>query len=80
MLRLAEAGDVDSESENIDREAAARRLCLHRIRERDLAMKLVNVDYTLDGRKAVFYFTAENRIDFRDLVRDLANRCACGSR
>ena len=36
-------------------------------------MKLVNVDYTFDGRKAVFYFIAENRIDFRDLVRDLAN-------
>src|SRR5208282_849196 len=36
-------------------------------------MKLINVDYMLDGRKAVFYFTAENRIDFRDLVRDLAN-------
>ena len=46
---------------------------MQRIRERDLTMKLVNVDYTYDGRKAVFYFTAENRIDFRDLVRDLAN-------
>ena len=38
-----------------------------------LPMKLVNVDYSFDGRKAVFYFTAENRVDFRDLVRDLAN-------
>ena len=64
---------VDNETENIDREAAARRLCLDRIRERDLTMKLVSVDYMLDGRKAVFYFIAENRIDFRDLVRDLAN-------
>jgi cell fate regulator YaaT (PSP1 superfamily) len=73
VMRLAEAGDVDSETENIDREAAARRLCLHRIRERNLTMKLISVDYMLDGRKAVFYFTAENRIDFRDLVRDLAN-------
>ena len=36
-------------------------------------MKLVTVDYTYDGRKAIFYFTAENRVDFRDLVRDLAN-------
>ncbi len=73
VLRLAEPGDVDQETENIDREVAARRLCLHRIRERSLPMKLINVDYMLDGRKAVFYFTAENRIDFRDLVRDLAN-------
>ena len=61
VLRLAEAGDVDSETENLDREAAARRLCLHRIRERNLAMKLISVDYMLDGRKAVFYFTADNR-------------------
>jgi cell fate regulator YaaT (PSP1 superfamily) len=38
-----------------------------------MAMKLVNVDYAFDGRKAVFYFIAENRVDFRDLVRDLAN-------
>ncbi len=72
-LDLRALRPVDSETENIDREAAARRLCLHRIRERNLTMKLINVDYMLDGRKAVFYFTAENRIDFRDLVRDLAN-------
>jgi cell fate regulator YaaT (PSP1 superfamily) len=73
VLRLAQESDIDLESANLEREAAARRVCLHRIRERNLAMKLVNVDYMLDGRKAVFYFTAENRIDFRDLVRDLAN-------
>ena len=73
VIRIAEAGDFDTEAVNIDREAAARRLCLHRVRERGLPMKLINVDYTLDGRKAVFYFTAESRIDFRELVRDLAN-------
>jgi len=73
VLRLAHDADLDLEGENLEREAAARRVCVHRIRERGLAMKLVNVDYVLDGRKAVFYFTAENRIDFRDLVRDLAN-------
>lgn len=73
VMRLAREDDLDLEGENLDREAAARRLCLRRIRERDLAMKFVNVEYMLDGRKAVFYFTAETRIDFRDLVRDLAN-------
>src|SRR5260370_79370 len=73
VLRLAEAGDIDSESENIDREAAARRVCLHRIHERKLTMKLVSVEYMLDARKAVFYFTPETRIYFRDLVLDLAN-------
>lgn len=73
VLRLAGDGDLDSEAENLEREASARRLCLHRIRERNLPMKLVSVEYVLDGRKAVFYFTAENRVDFRELVRDLAN-------
>jgi cell fate regulator YaaT (PSP1 superfamily) len=73
VLRIAQEADLDVEGQNLEREAAARRVCLHRIRERNLAMKLVNVDYVLDGRKAVFYFAAESRIDFRDLVRDLAN-------
>ena len=73
VLRLASDSDLDSEGKNLDREATARRMCLNRIRERDLAMKLVNVEYMLDGRKAVFFFTAETRVDFRELVRDLAN-------
>ena len=73
VLRLVAAGDFDGEGDNLGREAAARHVCLHRIRERNLPMKLISVEYMLDGRKAVFYFTAENRIDFRDLVRDLAN-------
>ncbi len=73
VLRIARDDDVDFERGNLEHEAAARRVCLHRIRERNLPMKLVNVEYMLDGRKAVFYFTAESRVDFRDLVRDLAN-------
>lgn len=73
VLRIAREDDVDFEGENLEREAGARRVCLHRIRERNVPMKLVNVEYMLDGRKAVFYFTAESRVDFRDLVRDLAN-------
>ena len=80
MLRLAEAGDVDNETENIDREAAARRLCLHRIRERNLTMKLISVDYMLDGRKAVFYFTAENRIDFVTMGARPRQHTAVGTR
>lgn len=73
VVRLAGEDDLDSESANLEREAAARRACLRRIRERRLPMKLVSVEYVLDGRKAVFYFAAETRVDFRDLVRDLAN-------
>jgi cell fate regulator YaaT (PSP1 superfamily) len=73
VMRLARDDDFDSEGTNLDHETAARRVCLHRIRERNLPMKLVSVEYALDGRKAVFYFSAETRVDFRDLVRDLAN-------
>jgi cell fate regulator YaaT (PSP1 superfamily) len=73
VVRLARDDDLDSEGANLEREAEARRLCLHRIRARRLPMKLVSVEYTLDGRKAVYYFAAETRVDFRDLVRDLAN-------
>jgi len=73
IIRIVNVDDLRAEADNLDREARARRLCLERIHERSLPMKLVNVDYAFDGRKAVFYFIAENRVDFRDLVRDLAN-------
>jgi cell fate regulator YaaT (PSP1 superfamily) len=73
VVRLARDSDLRVEEDTLTREQHAQRQCVTRIRERNLAMKLVTVDYTYDGRKAVFYFTAENRVDFRDLVRDLAN-------
>ena len=73
IIRLASDHDFDLEKENLAREANARRICVERIRAHRLQMKLVNADYTFDGRKAVFYFVAEGRVDFRDLVRDLAN-------
>jgi cell fate regulator YaaT (PSP1 superfamily) len=73
VLRLATANDLRIEEENRYREHEARRMCLDGIRQRNLEMKLVNVNFTYDGRKAVFYFVAEKRIDFRNLVRDLAN-------
>jgi cell fate regulator YaaT (PSP1 superfamily) len=72
VMRLAEERDLRVEEDTLSREAYAERLCAERIRQRGLPMKLVTVDYTYDGRKAVFYFTAENRVDFRELVRDLA--------
>lgn len=73
VIRLADDHDFRAEEDALTREAQAERLCVARIRERRLAMKLVKADYTLDGRKALFYFVAESRVDFRDLVRDLAN-------
>ncbi len=73
VIRPATDDDFRTESDNLTREDFARRLGVEKIRERGLAMKLVNVDYSFDGRKATFYFTAEDRVDFRNLVRDLAN-------
>ena len=72
VIRLAEERDTRVEEDTLSREASAERLCAERIRQRGLQMKLVTVDYNLDGRKAVFYFSADNRVDFRELVRDLA--------
>ena len=73
VLRIANESDLRVEEENRYREQQAKRLCVEGIRQRDLEMKLVNVSLTYDARKAVFYFVAEKRIDFRNLVRDLAN-------
>jgi cell fate regulator YaaT (PSP1 superfamily) len=73
IIRIASDNDFHVEQENISREAYARRVCLDRIRERRIQMKLVSADYTFDARKVTFYFVAEGRVDFRDLVRDLAN-------
>jgi cell fate regulator YaaT (PSP1 superfamily) len=73
ILRLAEEDDLRTEEQNLEREADARRICLQRIAERGLAMKLVNVSYGHDGRKAILYFIAADRLDVRDLVRDMAS-------
>ncbi len=73
VMRRASEADFDLEHENILREERARHLFLERLRERGMLMKLVSADYSFDGRKVVFYFVAEGRVDFRDLVRDLAN-------
>src|SRR5579875_381999 len=73
VLPVANESDLQVEEENRYREQQAMRLCVEGIRQRGLEMTLVNVSLTYDGRKAVFYFVAEKRIDFRNLVRDLAN-------
>jgi cell fate regulator YaaT (PSP1 superfamily) len=73
IIRIANDNDAYIEQENIAREAYARRMCVERIRERRVQMKMVSADYTFDARKVTFYFVAEGRVDFRELVRDLAN-------
>lgn len=73
VLRLASAEDLRAHQENSRREAEAEAFCIARIAERGLPMKLVRAEYLLDRSKAVFYFTADGRIDFRELVKDLAH-------
>lgn len=72
VLRKATLEDFEQAEAYSQRAKEAFALCRRRIQEVDLPMKLVSVDFTLDGQKAIFYFTAADRIDFRGLVRYLA--------
>ncbi len=72
LVRLASQDDLAARRRDQQREAEAYRLALLKIRERGLAMKLTRVEQAFDGSKLLFYFTAETRVDFRDLVRELA--------
>lgn len=72
ILRRADQRDLARDEQNRGREREAHRLCLTRIRARNMTMKLVGVEVLFDGSKAIFYFCAEGRVDFRELVRDLA--------
>jgi cell fate regulator YaaT (PSP1 superfamily) len=73
VLRIATDDDVAQAASNATREKAAVRYCMERLQSRNLDMKLVRAEYAFDGSKIVFYFTAEGRVDFRDLVKDLAH-------
>jgi cell fate regulator YaaT (PSP1 superfamily) len=72
-LRAASPEDLRAHQENARREQDAAAFCARRIAERGLPMKLVRAEYLLDRSKAIFYFTADGRIDFRELVKDLAH-------
>ncbi len=72
VLRKATVTDEDSFQHIDSEEAKAKDLCQKRIQKRGMPMQLVDVQYTFDRHKVTFYFTADNRVDFRDLVRDLA--------
>ncbi|MBR2957938.1 MAG: stage 0 sporulation family protein, partial [Clostridia bacterium] len=71
-LRKATDADKKRMEENRKKEAEALKVCEQKIEKHGLDMKLVDVDYTLDGSKILFYFTADGRVDFRELVKDLA--------
>ena len=72
VVRIATEEDEKHREENEQKEIEAFNTCLVKIEERKLEMKLVEVEYTFDNSKLLFYFTADGRVDFRDLVKDLA--------
>lgn len=74
VLRIATEGDARHAAENEVFEKEAYRICQHKIEEHKLDMKLVGVEQTFDNAKILFYFTANGRVDFRSLVKDL-HRC-----
>ncbi|WP_136514587.1 PSP1 domain-containing protein [Geomonas edaphica] len=73
LQRLADLADLATLAANTAKEKEAHKFCLSRIKERGMDMKLVRVEYLFDGSKAIFYFTADGRVDFRELVKDLAH-------
>ena len=72
VIRVATAEDDEREKQNRIREKDAFKICQKKIREHGLEMKLIDAEYTFDNNKVLFYFTADGRIDFRQLVKDLA--------
>ena len=72
ILRIATAEDDAQEADNLAVREEAYKICKEKIAKHELPMKLVEAEYTFDRKKLMFYFTADNRIDFRELVKDLA--------
>ena len=73
VVRIATQKDIEQEAENKIKEKEAFKVCLEKIRKHELDMKLIDAEYTFDNNKVLFYFTADGRIDFRELVKDLAS-------
>ena len=73
VIRIATERDVEQEAANKVKEREAYKVCLEKIRKHELEMKLIDAEYTFDNNKVLFYFTADGRIDFRELVKDLAS-------
>ncbi|MBQ8548518.1 MAG: stage 0 sporulation family protein [Lachnospiraceae bacterium] len=73
VLRPATEEDVKAQEANAAREKEAFKVCLEKIRKHNLEMKLIDSEYTFDNNKLLFYFTADGRVDFRELVKDLAS-------
>ncbi len=72
VIRMATEADEETERRNKEKEKEAFKICLEKIKKHELEMKLIDTEYTFDNNKVLFYFTADGRIDFRELVKDLA--------
>ena len=72
VIRIADEKDINKHKENKNKEKDALDICLEKIKEHNIDMKLIDVEYTFDNHKVIFYFTADGRVDFRELVKDLA--------
>lgn len=73
VIRKATNDDIEKEKRNREKEKDAYKICLEKISKHGLEMKLINAEYTFDNNKVLFYFTADGRVDFRELVKDLAS-------
>ena len=73
VLRVATERDDEQEAGNKAKEKEAFKICQEKIRKHGLEMKLIDAEYTFDNNKVLFYFTADGRVDFRELVKDLAS-------
>lgn len=73
VIRIATPEDEEIEDKNKEKEKEAYKICLEKIAKHKLEMKLIDAEYTFDNNKVLFYFTADGRIDFRELVKDLAS-------
>ena len=73
VIRIANEHDREQEAANKIKEKEAFKICLEKIHKHGLEMKLIDAEYTFDNNKVLFYFTADGRIDFRELVKDLAS-------
>ena len=73
VIRVANAEDDAKAKKNREKEKEAMQICKEKIRKHELEMKLIDAEYTFDNNKVLFYFTADGRIDFRELVKDLAS-------
>ena len=73
IIRIATDADEEQQYKNKEKQESAYQICLEKIAKHGLEMKLVQAEYTFDNNKLLFYFTADGRIDFRELVKDLAS-------